>query len=170
MRLTHYLFQFLLFLLFCFLQSILFVRNLPIYRFLPDIAFIIFLFCSINNRQLVGAISGFIAGIIIHIFMLPDSTLGVYSFVYVFIGYFAGMLKGKLIVDNLFLPLLYFTIAFIIEKILLFFFSLLPEISIASSSIISILIEYGVSLLFVPLVYNLLRLFKLINLNQRKSQ
>ena len=133
MKLRNSLFHLLLFFLFCYIQSISFVKHLWLYKFFPNIAFILFLFVSINNRPFVGSIGGFIAGIIIHLFMLPDSTLGVYSFIYVFIGFFAGHLKGKLIVDNIFLPILYFTVAFITEKFFVFIFSLLPEISLASS-------------------------------------
>lgn len=170
MKISLLLFQLLSYTLIAFLQSILMSHSILFHQWVPDIAFVLFFFFAINNGPFWGTITGFVAGILIHAFMLPDSVLGLYSFFYVIIGYIAGNLRGRFIVDPLLLPLLYLLCAYLFRASLLFLFSLLPDMPISFYKGTVFFIQAGMTLLFTPLIYNFCRWTKLIDLNRREKR
>jgi len=162
-----YLFQLIIYIGFAYLQTRLFYQKVSFHYFLPDFAFIIMLFFALQNGKTFGFWTGFIAGLIIHAFMLPDSVLGLYALIYTIIGYIVGNLKGRLIVDPLFLPLLYAFITLIIKYSILFLFSFLNSMPIEPFIWKELLINILFTLILAPIFYNLLRLIHLINPNER---
>lgn len=170
MKISLFFFQLISYTIVAFLQSIFMSETILLHRFVPDISFILFLFFAINNGPIGGTITGFIAGLLIHPFLLPDSVLGLYSFCYLFLGYLGGKLKGRFIVDPILLPLFYCVVAFLIRTFLLFLFSRMPDISIHLGHWIDLLIQAGMTFLLTPIVYNLCRWTKLVDLNRREKR
>lgn len=159
--------QLIIFTILIFLQSRLFHAEPAFYRFLPDFSFIAFFFFAINNGKRGGYLLGFICGLITFPFLMPDTVLGLHAFIYTLIGFIAGNLKGRLIVDPVILPLIYLAGAFLLRLIILTFFSIMPEIEITLASLSSIGIQAASTIAAAPILYNFFSLIRLINLNER---
>lgn len=160
-------FQLILFVVLAFLQSRFFYSQLPFHRYLPDLAFILIIFASIQTGRKNSHWIGFLGGFLLHAFMQPDSVLGVYAFILTIICFIAGQMKGRLIIDPILLPLLYVFAALIMKGMFLFIFSLLPDLEICRISFIDFVISTAITTLCAPIIYNIMRLFRLIDLNER---
>ena len=126
----------------------------------PDLSLIILVFISYRKGHVVGQLTGFFTGFIEDIISL--SPLGFHSLIKTIIGFLYGYLQGRIVIDVIFIPVLFVTIATLFKLlsswIISLFFSI-TEVKIYFFHL-NTLIEIAYNAILAPFVFTFLNLFK----------
>jgi rod shape-determining protein MreD len=132
---------------------------LPFMRIRPDLALCVIVFSAYVNGTMTGQVSGFFSGILQD--FISASPLGFHTLIRTIIGAVAGIFKGALFLDYIFLPIILCALATILKAFIVFIINLIltttPVHSFASSDF---WIELALNALCAPLLFLLLRKFK----------
>jgi len=150
------------------LQSTL-ISRISFFNVVPDLALCIVVFSAYVNGTMPGQLSGFFSGLFLD--FLSASPLGLNCLVRTVIGALAGIFKGAFFLDFFFLPVILCSLATILKALViliihLFMGSAVPAYSFTSSKL---WIELGLNALCAPLLFLLLRNFKLMLIDGRKK-
>ena len=100
----------LLMLLNFFLQSSL-IPYLSIFGVVPNTSIILILCIALFKGKKYGSIFGLFIGLLQDIVFSP--IIGINAIIYFFLGYFLGIIENRLIRDNMFIPILFSSLAII---------------------------------------------------------
>lgn len=134
------------------LQSTLF-SYIAIYEVIPNLYLIYLVFTSFNNGGLHGTACGFITGLVED--AISISPLGFHGIIKTLIGSLYGTFNGVVILDGIFMPMIFVFFATVLNRILAFGVVSLFHLSIPVHSVFSryFLIEIAYNTLLTPLVF-----------------
>jgi rod shape-determining protein MreD len=89
--------------IFLVLQST-WLKNGLFWGVIPDIAFLVIIWVSYNNKSSEGVFTGFLTGFVCD--LVSSSPLGYFSFIYILPAYALSFLKSVLVMDKFFVPVL----------------------------------------------------------------
>jgi rod shape-determining protein MreD len=141
------------------LQSTLFMR-FAVYQAGPDIALVILIFSAYYNGSMTGQLSGFLSGILLD--FLSAAPLGLNALIRTIIGAVSGLVKGFLILDAVFLPMLLCAIGTLFKALLLLVLHILfsEDVHIYPFMEPTLLVELTFNTLLAPFLFALLNRFK----------
>ncbi|MFP4363842.1 MAG: rod shape-determining protein MreD [Spirochaetia bacterium] len=124
----------------------------------PDIALICLVFISLRKGSQVGQVNGFIGGILEDFLSL--APLGFHAFLKTTIGFLYGLLKGAVIVDPIFVPILMVSVSTFIKTIISGFLIVLLNLDITVSGLFQygFFLELGFNAILTPFLFALLGL------------
>lgn len=136
------------------------MQNFAIKGVIPDISLILLVFFSYQQGSMVGQINGFISGMVQD--FLSIAPLGLNAVVRTTVGFLYGLLKGKVFVDPIFLPVVLIILATILKFLCV---SLFSAIFIAEETVKAIFggalwIELGLNAVLAPFLFGLLKMFR----------
>jgi len=142
------------------LQSAVLGR-IPIFKVIPDLALCVIVFSAYVNGTMPGQIGGFFSGLLLD--FLSYAPLGLNCLTRTIIGALAGIFKGALFLDIIFMPAILCALATIIKALIVLLLHLLigpaiPLVYLITPSVF--LIELGLNAVCAPLIFLLLRNFK----------
>ena len=125
----------------------------------PDLSLIILVFVSYRRGSLVGEVSGFAAGLVEDFISL--TPLGFSSLIKTIIGFLYGLIQGSFVLDFIFIPIIFVTVATLIKGIISWIlgFFFIPD-ALSNPFHYNILIEIGFNAFFAPILFAILNLFK----------
>ncbi|MDR0320272.1 MAG: rod shape-determining protein MreD [Treponema sp.] len=147
------------------LQSTL-IPKIAFFKVIPDIALCILIFSAYVNGTMTGQVSGFFSGLLCD--FISVSPIGLNCLVRTLIGAFAGVFKGMLFLDFFFMPVILCAIGTILKAAIFFVLHLIMGPAVPAYSFTSSLlwIEIGLNALSAPLLFLLLKHFKLIHVGR----
>ena len=134
----------------------------------PDLSLIVLVFISYKKGQMVGQITGFFTGFIEDIISL--TPLGFHSLIKALLGFLYGYIQGRIIIDMVFIPILFVTIATIIKLLTAWFISIIitiPEVQISFFHL-NTFIEILYNAFTAPFIFALLKLFKTFKVGEKE--
>ena len=147
------------------LQSTL-IPKIAVFNVIPDIALCILIFSAYVNGTMTGQVSGFFSGLLYD--FLSVSPIGLNCLVRTLIGAFAGVFKGTLFLDFFVMPVILCALGTILKAAIVFVLHLIMGSAVPAYSFTSSLlwIEIGLNALSAPLLFLLLKHFKLIHVGR----
>jgi len=141
------------------LQSTVF-SYIAVFNVVPDLALCVLVFSAYVNGTMTGQVSGFFSGLFID--FLSASPLGLNSLIRTLTGALAGIFKGALNLDFIFIPMLLCALATIFKAVVIFILHLIMGSVVPAYSFTSSLfwIELGLNAVSAPLLFLLLKNFK----------
>ncbi|MDR0785070.1 MAG: rod shape-determining protein MreD [Treponema sp.] len=141
------------------LQSTLLMR-LTIYRAGPDIALVILIFSAYYNGSMTGQLVGFSSGILLD--FLSAAPLGLNALIRTVIGAVSGLVKGFLILDAVFLPMLLCMVGTLFKALLLLLLHILfsEEVYAYPLTEPTLMVELAFNTFLAPFLFALLNQFK----------
>jgi rod shape-determining protein MreD len=141
------------------LQSTL-IERIAFFNVIPDLALCVLVFSAYMNGTMTGQVSGFLSGLLQD--FLSASPLGLNCLVRTLIGALAGVFKGALFLDIVFMPMLLCALATIIKAVIFFILHLIMGQAVPAYSFTSSLfwIELGLNAVSAPLLFLLLKHFR----------
>jgi rod shape-determining protein MreD len=127
----------------------------------PDLSLIILVFISYKRGSMVGEVSGFFSGLFED--FITIMPLGFTSIIKTIVGFLFGLLQGNIILDLIFIPILFIVAATLIKGLLIWIIALLFSLSQYGGNLfhINTLIELAYNALLSPFIFALLALFKM---------
>ncbi len=140
------------------------LQNVTIKGVIPDLSLLFLIFFAIREGSMKAQIGGFIAGMVQD--FLSTSPLGFYTFIRTVIGFLYGLLKGKVFVDPIFMPMILVSVATLLKAILSFFVGilLLPEGMLKPFFGVTLWVEIGMNVVIAPFLFGFLKLFKIFKI------
>ncbi|MDR0411110.1 MAG: rod shape-determining protein MreD [Treponema sp.] len=141
------------------LQSTLLMR-LAMYRAGPDIVLVILIFSAYYNGPMTGQLTGFLSGVLLD--FLSASPLGLNALIRTVIGAISGLVKGFLILDAVFFPMLLCAIGTLFKALLLLLLHILfsEEVHAYPLTEPTLLVELTLNTFLAPFLFALLNQFK----------
>jgi rod shape-determining protein MreD len=141
------------------LQSTLFT-HFTIYQAGPDIALVILIFSAYYNGSMTGQLAGFLSGILLD--FLSAAPLGLNTLIRTIIGAVSGLVKGFLILDAVFLPMLLCAVGTLFKALLLSLLHILfaEDVHVYPLMEPTLLVELGFNTFLAPFLFALLNRFK----------
>jgi len=128
----------------------------------PDYTLLLIVFFSHQLGSFKGKFIGFYSGLLMDVLGL--APLGFHSFLYTVVGHFFGKTKGKVYIDILTLPLLLALLASVMKIIVSFVLTVIFDQSRWTAVFsVSTLLEVGLNILMSPVLFAVLKLFRLVN-------
>lgn len=153
------------------LQSTLIARLVFFFRIktIPDIAMCILVFTAYQNGMMTGQITGFVSGIFLD--FLSQAPLGLNIFLRTVMGAMAGLLRGNLLLDPVFLPMALCAAATLFKATVLFilhflFAGAVPAYSWAAPAL---WIELASNAILAPFIFAFLKKFSLLLEKRREA-
>ncbi len=149
------------------LQSTLLNRigGLPV---TPDLALVVLVFSAYKQGKMRGQLSGLASGLLFDLLSL--APLGMHSLIRTTIAYLFGLMKGKIFVDPVFVPVIMVIIATIMKYL---FGSILAALFIPSmdSMLFSdqFLWELGINIVIAPFILAILQFLHILSINEKDS-
>jgi rod shape-determining protein MreD len=127
----------------------------------PDLSLIILVFISYRRGSMVGEVTGFFSGLFED--FITIMPLGFTSIIKTILGFLFGLLKGSIIIDVIFIPILFIVAATLIKGLLIWMTALIFSVSQVGSSLfhINTLIELVYNAVLGPFIFALLKLIKM---------
>jgi rod shape-determining protein MreD len=151
------------------LQSTLFSRLFLFFHInvVPDIALCVLVFSAYVNGTMTGQLTGFSSGLFLD--FLSSAPLGLNLFIRTIVGALAGMIRGTLILDAVFLPAGLCAAATLLKAFLLFVLNILfsgtiPAYPWAGSTL---WIELLFNTLLAPFLFDFLKMFDKLLIRDR---
>jgi rod shape-determining protein MreD len=135
----------------------------------PDLSLIVLVFISYRKGQMTGQITGFCTGFIEDLISL--TPLGFHSLIKALIGFLYGYLQGRIIIDIIFIPILFVTIATVIKLLFAWIISMIfsiPEVTISFFHL-NTFIEILYNAFTAPFIFALLKLFKTFKAGEKEA-
>ncbi|GMO31757.1 MAG: rod shape-determining protein MreD [Spirochaetaceae bacterium] len=152
------------------LQSTLIARLFFFFRLriIPDIALCILVFTAYQNGMMSGQVTGFISGIFLD--FLSQAPLGLNIFVRTVTGALAGLLRGNLLLDPVFLPMALCAAATLFKAFMFFLLHFLFENAVPAYSWSApvLWLETAANALLAPFIFDFLKKFSAL-LEKRRS-
>ncbi|MDR0643724.1 MAG: rod shape-determining protein MreD [Treponema sp.] len=141
------------------LQSSLFMR-LAVYQAGPDIALVILVFSAYYNGSMTGQTAGFLSGILLD--FLSAAPLGLNALIRTITGAVFGVVRGFLILDAVFLPMLLCAIGTLFKALLLLLLHVLfsEEVRAYPLAEPTLMVELAFNTLLAPFLFAFLNRFK----------
>lgn len=127
---------------------------------LPDVALILLVYYAHHNGSFPGEIVGFLAGMAFD--ALSAAPLGFHAVIYTAIGYLVGISRQRVVMDPIFVPVLFVAVATLFKAFMGFLLLAIFPVEAGFAGVISprIAIEIGYSAILTPLLFALLGLIK----------
>jgi rod shape-determining protein MreD len=146
------------------LQSTLIARFVFFFRIetMPDIALCILVFSAYQNGMMTGQITGFFSGLFLD--FLSRAPLGLNIFVRTVIGALAGLIRGNLILDVVFLPIALCAAATLLKagQFFLLHFLFAGAVPAYSWTGATLWIELLMNALIAPFLFDFLKKFSVL--------
>lgn len=120
----------------------------------PDLAVLIILWMSLNNKNIEGLLAAFVIGMIHD--LLSSSPIGFYIFLYVVPAYIALLVRNSIFIDRVFMPMAAAFFSTILKALLsLFLVKLFGEQAIIGYSFVTLKfwMECCLNTILAPLVF-----------------
>ena len=162
-----FLFHTILLLVFAVLQTTL-LKRVDIAGVVPDLVFVLLIFSSVYQGSLRAQGSGFLVGLLQDILSLAPP--GFNAFICTLSAFICGLFKGTIFFDPVLMPILFTGIGTIFKNILAFILKLIfIDGRPAALFTRELWIEVGLNVLLAPIVFGLLKLFKVVRMNERET-
>ncbi|MBN1697827.1 MAG: rod shape-determining protein MreD [Spirochaetales bacterium] len=127
----------------------------------PDLSLIILVFISYRRGSVVGEVSGFFAGLFED--FITITPLGFSSIVKTILGFLYGLLQGNIVIDVVFIPILFVVAATVIKGFLIWMIALVFSLSQYATSFFhfNTLIELVYNAILGPFIFALLKLIRI---------
>ena len=163
-----FLFHTLLLLAVVLIQTTL-LKRVRIGGVVPDIVFVLLIFSSVYQGSLKAQGTGFLTGLLQDILSL--APLGFNSFIYTLTAFISGAFKGTIFFDPVLMPILFTGIGTVFKN----FLSYLLKIVFIEGRQTALFtrelwIEVGLNVVLAPIIFGLLKLFKIVRMNERESE
>ena len=140
------------------LQSTL-LSHIALYRAVPDLALVILVYTAYVNGLMTGQLSGFFGGLTLD--LISAAPIGLNALVRTLIGALTGFVRGRVILDFFFVPMILCAAATLLKAVILFLLSLVfqgevPAYSLAAPTLWA---ELALNTLSAPIVFAFLRRF-----------
>ena len=147
------------------LQSTL-LQEIALKGVVPDVSLVLLVFFAYQQGSMSGQVNGFISGIIQD--FLSTAPLGLNACVRTVIGLLYGVLKGKVFVDPIFLPMILIVFATIIKAIFIAFLSVVFIADGGGRMIFGspFWIELGMNAILAPFLFGLLKMFSIFKVRE----
>jgi rod shape-determining protein MreD len=134
--------------------------RLVVYQAGPDVALMILIFSAYYNGSMTGQLTGFLSGILLD--FLSASPLGLNSLIRTIIGAVSGLVKGFLILDAVFLPMLLCAVGTLFKAFLLLLLHVLFSDNVHVYPLMepTLLVELAFNTFLAPFLFALLNRFK----------
>jgi rod shape-determining protein MreD len=100
----------------CVLLQTTLLEHVAIRGAVPDLSLVVLLFIATRKGSLVGEVGGFVSGLLEDFLSL--SPLGLHALLKTVLGYLYGLVRGKVFVDPILMPLLMAVIATVSKRAL----------------------------------------------------
>jgi len=162
-----FLFHTIFIAVFVILQTTL-LRRFTVAGVVPDIVFVLLLFSSVYQGSLRAQGTGFIVGILEDLLSLAPP--GFNAFILTLFGFLAGMFKGTIFFDPVLMPIIFSGAGTMCKNILAY---ILKAIFVESRGTPLFTrhfwIEVGLNIIIAPIIFGLLKLFKIVRMNERET-
>jgi rod shape-determining protein MreD len=134
------------------IQSALF-PFITIYGVKPDSLIVLVVSFALLAGNPIGAVTGFFGGLLQDI--LYGQALGFYALQYMLIGYFVGMVHGKVFVDGVLVPVFFVGVAIVFQELFMLIRVYFMRLNIPIHNILLsvVLPEALYTILITPLIY-----------------
>ena len=135
----------------------------------PDISLIILVFIAIHTGRMVGQLSGFISGLIQDFLSL--SPLGFHSLIRTILGFLFGSIQGSVLINSLFLPVLFVLVATVTRELLSAIISVIfstETLKVAHFNV-KFWIEVAYNSLLAPFLFSILNIIKIYKFSDREA-
>ncbi|MCL2214672.1 MAG: rod shape-determining protein MreD [Treponema sp.] len=138
------------------------ISRIAFFGIVPDLALCILVFSAYVNGTMTGQVSGFFSGLFYD--FLSAAPLGMNCLIRTLIGALAGIFKGQFFFDYIFMPVILCALATVLKALIIFILHLImgQVVPVYSFTTYVFWIELGLNVLSAPLLFFLLRKFKLI--------
>ena len=120
---------------------------------IPDLAFIVLVYISFIQGEMMGQVLGFTSGVVMDCLSL--SPFGFNAFVHTVMGHIVGRFKGVILLDTVFLPIAVVAIAFFAKTIVCIGMAFLLGQAFIIQRIVSLdfLLQFVFTILLSPFVF-----------------
>ncbi|MFP4483530.1 MAG: rod shape-determining protein MreD [Spirochaetaceae bacterium] len=127
---------------------------------LPDIALIFLVYYAHHTGSFPGEIVGFLAGMTFD--ALSAAPLGFHAVIYTTIGYLIGISRQRVVLDPIFVPVLFVAVATLFKAFMGFLLLAIFPVDAGFTGVISprIAVEIGYSVVLTPLLFALFSLVR----------
>ncbi len=98
-----------------FASAIIQTTFLKGFEITPDITLILIMLLANQNGSMKGQVYGFFAGLLTD--LLSSGPLGFFAFIYTMTGFISGRFKDQIILDSLFIPVIFAIIGTILSSL-----------------------------------------------------
>lgn len=145
------------------------LRRVQIAGVTPDIVFVLLLFSSVYQGSFKAQGSGFITGIGEDLLSLAPP--GFNAFILTLTGFIAGLFKGTLFLDPVLMPVIFAGTGTLFKHILSHLLkAVFTEAGTTALFTRDLWIEVGMNIVLAPIIFGLLKLFKIVRMNERESE
>lgn len=149
------------------LQSTFF-RHLSLGGIAPDIVFVLLIFSSVYQGSFKAEGTGFIVGILSDLISLAPP--GFNAFIFTLSAFIAGLFKGTVFFDPVLMPVIFVGVGTFFKNMLSF---LLKSVFLGNQGMSffdrTLWLEMGIHIILAPLLFGLLKAFKIIRMNERET-